>query len=667
MFSEIDIRWLSEVFPSVERPTELFPPLVPLESGSGFLKLEKLRSNIRNFIFSDRQTDRLDVSGLAQDFGVKPGFISELLPENPEHSGWILTQNGQIITRLQYDTLLNALRVRASEAPISRSEFIDEHGISNDVLTRLVQECNHSNRHENTEAALDAILEEFDSPGLSLIYSRAYRHTLEVDVLKTCQEADSPYVFEPRSLRGCPPVQFLFKIMEGLARTEWKTPKPGVRRQGETVVYTPSYYLAQQRDDRIDKLRDGIVDWVAVRDLEESQRTRSETRQLVEEQLGDKVLILHDYILSTSYLKRRVAAIIADLDGNGYAIVCPKGQSFPSTSQLSLTKEDSDTLLTTLMKMIMEDWVPSGDSRKLKIVVDYIVRDVFLEDIANDIVERAKLQARVSWGMLEYPGLEWQVLLQEKEDKSPNIIPLLRRCVIDFDLKTTATDAFRSETQKLRQEADAQFQALWHQRLMSKLQLYQAGIEALADGKLQEELRGTLEVHLLQNLLPDVIQKAEKRSMIRDKAMRRNVDSFKAFLASAQTGKDPPKDLFAALIAALETFNKRQKIKPISEDELKKKKESQMHEMVRSMREDNDAPRLFLTLVVVLLSTRGPGIVYSTGKFAPRLLKQLRGTMDAEQLGALETVKDAVKAGKLSTDQKASMISMAESAVDQSQ
>ncbi|KAI9716110.1 MAG: hypothetical protein M1812_005537 [Candelaria pacifica] len=665
MFSEVDIRWLSHTIPSVEKSSHSFPPLIPLESGSGFLKPQKLRSQLRNIVFTDVSRDRLDVSRLAHGFGIKPGFVSDLLPENPEQSGWILAQTGQIVTRSHYDALLDTLRTQSQKAPIDIFKFINEHGISDCIFIRLVREYNDINRKQNTAATLNAILEELDGSGVPLIYSRAYRHALEADVLKACQEAKRPYVLDPRLLQGCPPVDFIYEIVEDLAKAESGGPKPSIRLQGATVVYTPSHYLAQQRKDLIEKLWNGVVDWLAVRDFDESQRTTSETRQYVHDTLGDKVIMLDDYVISVEYLKRRVAAIIVDLDRYGYATVCPGSQSYPSTPHLSLAKEDSETLSTIIMRMIMEDWDSSRNPGKLDMVGDFIVRSEFAENFTNDIIERARLQAQTAWETLEYPVLDWQALLSGKEDESPGIIPFLRQSSFNSDLKKSARDGFTAETQKLKQKADLQFQTLWHHRLMAKLQLYQAGLESLTDEKLRGELRGTLEAHVLQNLLPDVIRKAEKGGIIRDKTMRRNVDSLNAFLASAQTGEDHLKSSFADLIAALETFKKKQKIERITEGELREKKYSQVNEMVRSMGENNDAPRLFLTLVVVLLATKGPGVVYATGKFAPRLVKQLRGNMDAEQLKALETVKDAVKAGKLTSDQKAFMINLAESAVKQ--
>ncbi len=429
-------------------------------------------------------------------------------------------------------------------------------------------------------------------------------------------------------------------------------------------MYTPFSYLTQQRNDLVDKLREGTVDWVAVGDLEGLQSTTSGTRQYLEEQLGDSALVLRDYVISNEHMKQRVVAAIADLDSSGYAPVRPPNQSKSATPELNLSKKDSNTFSTVIMKMIMVERDPSSNSPKLQLIGDIIVEDGFLEDLTSDLIQRAKLQARASWQMPEHPGFEWQVLLHDKEVEFPNLIPFLRQVVIDNDLKKSTRDAFTAETQKLKQEADRQFQTLWHHRLMAKLNLYQAALEALTDGKLRDELRASLETHLRQNLLPDVLQKAEKRGMIRDKAMRRNVDSLNAFLVSSRTSRGDFETSFADLIAALETFARKQKIDRLSEGELELKKESQVNEMVKSMREDNDPARLFLTLVVILLSTKGPGVVYATGKFAPRLLKQLRGTMDAEQFGALETVKDAVKGGKLASDQKAFIISIAESAIE---
>jgi hypothetical protein len=75
----------------------------------------------------------------------------------------------------------------------------------------------------------------------------------------------------------------------------------------------------------------------------------------------------------------------------------------------------------------------------------------------------------------------------------------------------------------------------------------------------------------------------------------------------------------------------------------------------------SDGPVLFLTLVSVLYAKQNDGVVYATGKFAPKLLKLLKGTLGDEQFGKVEAWKEAAKSNSLSAEDRKGMAEMANS------
>jgi hypothetical protein len=72
---------------------------------------------------------------------------------------------------------------------------------------------------------------------------------------------------------------------------------------------------------------------------------------------------------------------------------------------------------------------------------------------------------------------------------------------------------------------------------------------------------------------------------------------------------------------------------------------------------------LFLMLVIVLFAKHHDGVVYATGKFAPKLLKELKGKMESEQYGQVEKWKEAAKTSSLTAEDRADMVKMAEAKV----
>lgn len=72
-----------------------------------------------------------------------------------------------------------------------------------------------------------------------------------------------------------------------------------------------------------------------------------------------------------------------------------------------------------------------------------------------------------------------------------------------------------------------------------------------------------------------------------------------------------------------------------------------------------DGPVLFLTLVVILHAKHYPGVVYATGKYAPKLLKMLKSKLAEDEYEMLEKWKEGAKKGALGKEEREDMRSMA--------
>jgi hypothetical protein len=105
----------------------------------------------------------------------------------------------------------------------------------------------------------------------------------------------------------------------------------------------------------------------------------------------------------------------------------------------------------------------------------------------------------------------------------------------------------------------------------------------------------------------------------------------------------------------LEKFNTRMEIPIYDDDDIARKKQTHLEEMLLSMQKDKDGPRLFLCLVIILFASKSNGVVYATGKYAPRLLKLLKPTLDQELAQQLEQWKEAVKGGAVTHEMRADM------------
>jgi hypothetical protein len=76
------------------------------------------------------------------------------------------------------------------------------------------------------------------------------------------------------------------------------------------------------------------------------------------------------------------------------------------------------------------------------------------------------------------------------------------------------------------------------------------------------------------------------------------------------------------------------------------------------MQKTSDSPTLFLLTVIVLLAKEKDGVVYATGKYAPKLMKLLRPTL-GDDYTLLEGWKDKAKSGALDAEDIERMKKMA--------
>lgn len=182
----------------------------------------------------------------------------------------------------------------------------------------------------------------------------------------------------------------------------------------------------------------------------------------------------------------------------------------------------------------------------------------------------------------------------------------------------------------------------------------------MPDAKVRAQLFELLRDYVARDLVPDAVARAEAKNLVRSARARRNVRKLVAALGEPGVRQAADEQALAAARACLQKFAGKMDVPALS-GEAKEKKGGFVRDMVRGMQKDGDAPRLFLTLVVVLWAGRAEGVVYATGKFAPKVVKLLKAErgLDVEKVKRLEELKDLVKAGGVGDAEKEEMRKMA--------
>lgn len=344
---------------------------------------------------------------------------------------------------------------------------------------------------------------------------------------------------------------------------------------------------------------------------------------------------------------------------------CSYGSPDTNLSQVSVAEAAGDA--RALLELLVDSANEKLGERELSLFVvgTYIVSRRFENDMHVLAKETACDQARSVWNDAqnsELGSLSRERLIEQLTTRaSEEVLGLIYRGKV----VTATEDAFKKEIQRLEVETVQEFSKYWNDRVMARLRLHQAGINSLPDEKLRADLTATLLEYKRTVSIPDSLKKAQEKRLVRGKVPKKSVENLQNATMAIGTEIAQVSAGSAALESALHSFNSSLKIPNLDDESLAQKKQQLITEMATNMKRDKDVARLFLTLVLILLAGKSPGVVYATGKFAPRLLKQLGNMLEPDVLEELRMMKDSVKAGNATEQTKDRMRTMAAEAAYQ--
>ncbi|KAK3079053.1 hypothetical protein LTS18_005865, partial [Coniosporium uncinatum] len=433
--------------------------------------------------------------------------------------------------------------------------------------------------------------------------------------------------------------------------------------EGETnIKFQPEALLLTARESLVAGLRTGERPVVLLSELMELLPSLYSDERRVEdflrEELDTTVAFIDGAALSTTWMDFYVSKWSKVLDDKGYIKALDLSEE-SLNGLAALDREQKNSILLRHSAAVFRQ--DRGDSQM--VVGIYIVSIEWVSRLKREACDRAKRLGQELW--LDGVGTSVQdtylrnPTIVEKALATHDLPPDLQSALLNEDKifeKRTIYEGFEMEIRRLENDVQEQFVMMWRDRITSRLQLYEASIESLDAEPLQEQLSDLLHEHIINELVPEVIKRAETRNLIRSIRTKEQLEKLKV-----QLNKDQPSS--KTIMSALDRFASKLELKAQDPPELASKKDIMLSDMVKSMRKDDDGPRLFLIAVLCLLAKNKGGIVYATGKFAPKLMRMLKSDMDAQQYTRLERLKDAVKAGTLSNDDREELRALAESAV----
>jgi hypothetical protein len=315
-------------------------------------------------------------------------------------------------------------------------------------------------------------------------------------------------------------------------------------------------------------------------------------------------------------------------------------------------------LLSDLIRKHVQNLYDGSEIKQILPRPDYLFLADWVENCYKNIESEAHHLAREHWNKGRELKLPWFLLCEAVSKIYPDLDTGVVREILE-QRKAKVEAAFLSHIQMLQEDTTLKFSHAWKEKVLARLQNYRIGVQSLSDPKLREELHSTLLGYALKALVPEFLQKCRSKGLIRGRSLERNIEKLQQALTGIDFGVGKPKDPFASTMEAIDAFTRAIKVEALTGEELEERKAIQVREMVNNMKKDEDGPRLFLTLVVVLHAAHGPGIVYSTGKYTPRLLRLLTDVMRAEEYKWVQRIKEAAKSGSMTSEEKAEIRAMA--------
>ncbi|KAF3040366.1 hypothetical protein E8E12_009517 [Didymella heteroderae] len=619
MFSAQDAK---EIFESLSLEGDLSNPLIPAKSGNGFVTRKYTRQAFESLVTH------------AIDLDVSEETVRHLAEEC---DGTLLLRSGdgrQIITKSQRDAIDQELEAGVIYGLVSKDEFARKHQLSYSSLDLLIDMSEI--QILEVEGYLYSTSYDMTATGTIADLLRDHIQDLEILVLKS---TDVP---------GNPPTWFIHRTVDSLLEDPEFAGKIHVHGLPSGVRCTPVQLIKQNHDDVIDSLQSGKIAYV---DLHEFQRdnptiyaTVKETKTHLENTLG--IELVDAFAISDAWIsnfsKECVSSMARDGDVDfGQPVIA----NFPdSIYHFILDKVEQAIRDLSPGTHRAGDTLLSEDSfsRHRNILLDLVRAD------AASQWQRRKEDSTVD-DKYSLSTTFYQIL----EDN-----PVLQNLIKERALEREFDEAFSARISELEKQNELDFADFWTDRVVTRITIYLEGLATVDDEKLQDQLSELLAQYIQKDLVPDSLSKATSQGLMTSRKTRKNVHRLESVLSTGRP--DVP-----ALTSSLDKFQKKQSIDAPTASALDSSKASMLGDMARRMQKQrkSDGPLLFLTLVVFLFARHNTGIVYATGKFAPKLLRHLKPKLNTEQYAQLEAWKEAARAGTLSAEDRDGMKKMVEAGV----
>lgn len=409
---------------------------------------------------------------------------------------------------------------------------------------------------------------------------------------------------------------------------------PGtLQLESSELTYTASTYHAKQQQAHLRDLEAGHVAFTDLTNLKaHPQESPDSTRKSVQMQAGDAVILIDANALSSSWLRNTAFATQITLEQHGFVNLRDQVSLLPKSTQdiamhrivanISLLQAATPTTVAPLM-----------------LLGDYAATSGYVSNFQTNIATVATERAIAEWEQhydvqdaIRNAPKHLTDLIKAEPNESESVI----QNILWFEqVRQQARLTYETSLKQCATNAERDFAAYWAGSIMTQVQIYSEGLQAIDDPKLQVNLGETLGQYIVTDLVPEAVKTASNH-----KGIQRDLNKLTERLQKAvDVGT------FEAVKSAMDKLASARDVGAPSAVQMQHTKGIIHSRLASTVQTSGLAPKVFLTLILLVMLRERGVLVYATGKFAPRLLKSLKGNLDKGEYRQLEAWKDIVKAG----------------------
>ncbi|KAJ4373806.1 hypothetical protein N0V83_002545 [Neocucurbitaria cava] len=632
MFSDEDV---GEIFQTFSPPNDQFvavPSLIAASNGQGFLTFKHLEAEFKARVTQESQ--RISLSSLARHLNVGPDVVRQLVETHSEISLLSLNTNN-IITLDERNALLEDLTNLLTGGIISTVDLAKQ----NDLNVR----------------SIDALLADLD---MQLVYhddhvcSKSYEDSLSESVMRLLRRSlEEMHTIQlvPRDLPGTPPLWYTQHILKKILESQNPAETFHVHEEPNGIHCTPKQLTEHKRDAVVNELQSGALAYISLqnfwKDFPELFANVEDVHELFRNL--PEIEIMDAFAVSAIRISNLEKDCMHLLQQNGYSNLIPITHEFPESLHNRIVQK---------VEINIFDGFETTSEPKPYRVGEFILTREYRDKEQAALLELAKNDASTQWQQLrDDPSKEIKFSSANIAGFIPEENAVQGILIKERPVEKALDEQFWSMVSEQESQNEADFSAFWLERVVSRCHVYSEGLGTVEDQKLRDQLGELFASYLQKELLPDSVSKARSQGLVLSRKTRKNISRLETILKAGKMET-------TSILAALDKFGKKQSIEIPDSSKLEDAKTTMMSDMVRRMQKQrqSDGPVLFLTLILILFARQYAGVVYATGKFAPKLLKQLKSSIEPEQYDQLEKWKEAAKAGTLSAEERQDMKKMAE-------